>query len=65
MWLKNITKDIGNVEVFEIFDTNTSKETYDWQTGANDIKKYINKLQIMEKAIEKRMLYLKFDELKK
>ncbi len=43
MWLKNITKDIGNIEVFEIFDTNTSKETYDWQTGANDIKKYINK----------------------
>ena len=43
MWLKSITKEILNIEVFEIFDTNTSKDTYDWQTGANDIKKYIGK----------------------
>ena len=43
MWLKQITKELDNVEVFEIFDTNTSKETYDWDTGANDIKKYIGK----------------------
>lgn len=41
MWLKNITSDIENVEVFEIFDRNENKDTYDWQTGANDIKKYI------------------------
>ena len=32
---------MDNVEVFEIFDKNTSKDTYDWQTGANDIKKHI------------------------
>lgn len=43
MWLKNITLEMDNVEVFEIFDKNTSKDTYDWETGANDIKKYINK----------------------
>ena len=43
MWLKNITKDMENVEVFEIFDNNVSKDTYDWQTGANDIKKYIGR----------------------
>ena len=43
MWLKNITQDMDNVEVFEIFDKNTSKDTYDWETGANDIKEYIGK----------------------
>lgn len=42
MWLKNITSDMENVEVFEIFDKNTSKDTYDWNLGAQDIKKYIN-----------------------
>lgn len=42
MWLKNITLEMDNVEVFEIFDKNTSKDTYDWENGANDIKKYIN-----------------------
>ena len=41
MWLKDITSDIENVEVFEIFDKNQNKDTYDWQTGADDIKKYI------------------------
>lgn len=41
MWLKNITNEMDNVEVFEIFDKNISKETYDWQTGANDIKAHI------------------------
>lgn len=43
MWLKSITKDMENVEVFEIFDNNISKDNYDWQIGANDIKKYIKK----------------------
>lgn len=43
MWLKNITSEMENVEVFEIFDKNISKDTYDWETGANDIKNYINK----------------------
>lgn len=43
MWLKNITSEMQNVEVFEIFDKNISKDTYDWETGANDIKNYINK----------------------
>ena len=33
---------IENVEVFEIFDRNTSKATYDWNLGAEDIKKYIS-----------------------
>lgn len=41
MWLKNITSDMENVEVFEIFDRNTSKDTYDWSLGAQDIKNYI------------------------
>jgi HTH-type transcriptional repressor of NAD biosynthesis genes len=43
MWLKSITSDMENVEVFEIFDRNTSKETYDWNLGAQDIKNYIGK----------------------
>lgn len=43
MWLKNITEDMENVEVFEIFDRNTSKDTYDWNLGAEDIKNQIGK----------------------
>jgi len=42
MWLKNITSDMDNVIVFEIFDNNDSKATYDWNKGAKDIKEYIN-----------------------
>lgn len=41
MWLKNVTNDMENVEVFEIFDNNDSKESYDWEKGAEDIKTYI------------------------
>lgn len=41
MWLKSITEDMENVEVFEIFDRNTSKDTYDWNLGAEDIKNHI------------------------
>lgn len=41
MWLKNITADMENVEVFEIFDRNISKDTYDWNLGAQDIKSHI------------------------
>lgn len=48
MWLKTITSDMQNVEVFEIFDKNTSKETYDWTLGAHDIKNYIgNKIDVV------------------
>lgn len=43
MWLKNLTSDMENVEVFEIFDDNTSKNSYDWLKGANDIKAHIGK----------------------
>ena len=43
MWLKSITSDMENVEVFEIFDRNTSKDTYDWNLGAEDIKNHIGK----------------------
>ena len=28
MWLKNLTKDMPGVKVFEIFDNNTSKDTW-------------------------------------
>ena len=41
MWLKSITKHLDNVEVIEIFDRNNSKDTYDWEKGANDIKNTI------------------------
>ena len=43
MWLKNITQEMDNVEVFEIFDNSTSKDKYNWKIGADDIKKYIKK----------------------
>lgn len=41
MWLRNLTSDMENVEVFEIFDTNDSKSNYDWKKGAEDIRAYI------------------------
>ena len=34
---------MDNVEVIEIFDKNTSKDTYDWEAGAKDIKEAIGK----------------------
>ena len=43
MWLKEITKDLDNVEVLEVFDDSYNKEKYDWKKGANDIKALINK----------------------
>ena len=43
MWLKNVTAHMDNVEVIEIFDKNTSKDTYDWKAGARDIKNAIGK----------------------
>lgn len=42
MWLKNITGDMSNVEVFEIFDNNPSKSSYNWQNGAAEVKRIIN-----------------------
>jgi len=51
MWLKNVTADMENVEVFEIFDNSTSKDNYaleDWEKGASDVKKYIsNKIDVV------------------
>lgn len=43
MWLKSVTQHMDNVEVIEIFDNNTSKDTYDWEAGARDIKERIAK----------------------
>lgn len=40
-WLKKIANELPNVEVEAIKDTSTSKETYDWVKGANDIKDII------------------------
>ena len=42
MWLKNITFDMENVEVFEIFDDSTSKEKTPWEQERDDIVNYIN-----------------------
>ena len=38
MWLKDVTKHMSNVTVIEIFDNSTSKEAYDWDVGASDVK---------------------------
>ena len=43
MWLKTVTHDMENVHVFEIFDENTDKFIYDWDTGVKQVKDYINK----------------------
>jgi len=42
MWLKNITGDIENVEVFETFNQNTAKNN-SWEVEAQIIKDYIGK----------------------
>ena len=41
MWLKNITHDMENVEVFEIFDNSDNKENCDWDSGVKQVKDYI------------------------
>lgn len=41
MWLKTVTKDIDNIEVFEIFDENDNKYEYDWESGVKQVKDYI------------------------
>ena len=41
MWLKDVTKDMENVEVFEIFDKSNNKEEYDWTDGVKQVKDYI------------------------
>ena len=43
MWLKQLTKEMPNVTVLEIFDSSTSKGTYDWEKGRDDIIKKIVK----------------------
>ncbi len=43
MWLKNITSDMSNVEVLEIYDNSNSKDSYDWIKGADEVKTIINK----------------------
>lgn len=48
MWLKNVTKDMDNVEVFTIFDNSTKKDNSDWKKGCEDVKKYIkNKIDVV------------------
>ncbi|MEE0684390.1 MAG: multifunctional transcriptional regulator/nicotinamide-nucleotide adenylyltransferase/ribosylnicotinamide kinase NadR [Bacilli bacterium] len=42
-WLKNITQDMENVEVFPIYSKNLNKETYDWNQGVQDVKNYIGR----------------------
>ena len=42
-WLKKITQDMENVEVFPIYSKNLNKETYDWEQGVQDVKKYIGR----------------------
>lgn len=41
MWLKNITKNMENIEVFPIYSNNIDKDSYDWQKGVEDVKRYI------------------------
>lgn len=41
MWLKSITADMENIDVFEIFDNENTKQSHDWEIGATNIKKHI------------------------
>ena len=40
-WLKQLTKDMENVEVIQINDSSTDKAHYDWKKGSNDVKTLI------------------------
>ena len=40
-WLAEITKEIENIKIIAIEDTDTTKENYNWNTGAQNIKKAI------------------------
>ena len=42
-WLKNLTADMENVEVFSMFDACSNKVMHDWEAGAKYIKEYIGK----------------------
>lgn len=44
MWLKNITEEMENVEVFPIYSNNNSKDTYDWNKGVADVKNILVKI---------------------
>ena len=37
-WLKNITNDMENVEVFHMFDDIDDKDKHDWQKGSKFVK---------------------------
>lgn len=42
-WLAEITKEIENIKIIAIEDVNSSKDNYNWDKGAQDIKNAINK----------------------
>lgn len=42
-WLAEITKEIENIKIIAIEDVNSSKDNYNWDKGAKDIKNAINK----------------------
>lgn len=42
-WLCEITKDMENVFIHAIGDSALDKDSYDWENGAEEIKKVINK----------------------
>lgn len=46
-WLKQITKDMPNIEVIEIGDSSESKKDYDWQTGRDNVIKTIGDIDVV------------------
>ena len=42
MWIKQLTKDMPNIEVIAIKDESISKDTYNWEDGRDDIVNAIN-----------------------
>ncbi len=42
MWLKQITKNMENVEVIHVMDESINKQEYNWQKGKEDIQNIIN-----------------------
>ena len=40
-WLRQLTKDMENVEVLQINDNSIDKMNYDWKKGSDDVKALI------------------------
>ena len=60
-WLYQLTKDLDNVTILDIEDNDKTEDKYNWNQGAEDIKRAINKPidKIFHSDLENRSLFKK------